>query len=97
MQKKATLLLGKIQPSAREVESVCKSRLKAQLPEMVHTKLDEVSTLLKSMESSFKMVIDSYDPKFMDYDGAAVIAAVKEAKQICTATLQLYKLCAGKK
>ena len=92
LQKKAKLLLSKIQPSLHEVNAACKSRFKALLQEIVKRHLKCISTLLKGMESNFKTVIASDDPKIIDYDGPAVTAAVKDAKQVSAATLQLYKM-----
>ena len=93
MKKKATNLLAKIIPSVKNLNEVCKSRFKTQLPDMVGTKLDEVNSLLKSMETNFKSVIDSEDPKIIDYEAAQVTAAVKDARQVCATSLELYKLC----
>ena len=96
LQKKATLFLGKIQQVPPDVTNHSKSRFKAQLQDFLKTKLAASLTLLKSMETNFREVMQSNDPKIIDYDHAAVATAVKEAREVSTATLIMYKLIAKK-
>ena len=93
MKKKATNLLAKIIPSVKNLNDVCKSRFKTQLPDMVGKKLDAVNSLLWSMGTNFRSVIDSEDPQIIDYEPPEVTAAVKYARQVCATSLELYKLC----